>query len=85
MRRILIAAGLALAAAPVFAEETGQQAYMVACAVCHGESAMGDGPFAPLLNIQTPNLTTLAKANDGADQRRRTGRSRFHHHPGQGR
>ena len=65
MRRILIAAGLALAAAPVFAEETGQQAYMVACAVCHGESAMGDGPFAPLLNIQTPNLTTLAQANDG--------------------
>jgi len=66
MRRILIAAGLALAAAPALADEAGQQEYMVACAVCHGETGMGDGPFAPLLNITTPDLTTLAQGNDGA-------------------
>jgi hypothetical protein len=38
---------------------------MVACAVCHGESAMGDGPLADLLNISTPGLLDLARANDG--------------------
>jgi len=65
MKRILIAVGLALAAAPALADETGQQEYMVACAICHGETGMGDGPFAPLLNITTPNLTTLAQENDG--------------------
>jgi mono/diheme cytochrome c family protein len=68
MKRILIAAGLGLAATPALPEETGQQAYMVACAICHGETAKGDGPFAPLLNIDTPSLTTLAS--------RTTGRSR---------
>jgi hypothetical protein len=65
MKRILIAAGLALAAVPAIAEETGQQEYMVACAICHGESGKGDGPFAPILSITTPGLTTLAKDNDG--------------------
>jgi mono/diheme cytochrome c family protein len=65
MKRILIAAGLALAAVPAIAEETGQQEYMVACAICHGESGKGDGPFAPVLSITTPGLTTLAKDNDG--------------------
>jgi mono/diheme cytochrome c family protein len=65
MKRIMFAAGLVLAAASATAEETGQEAYMVACAVCHGESARGDGPFAPLLKIETPNLTTLAQRNDG--------------------
>ena len=65
MKRILIAAGLALAAVPAIAEETGQQEYMVACAICHGESGKGDGPFAPILSITTPNLTTLAKDNEG--------------------
>jgi hypothetical protein len=65
MKRILIASALALAAAPAIADETGQQEYMVACAICHGESGKGDGPFAPLLSITTPGLTTLAKDNDG--------------------
>ena len=53
MKRILIAAGLALAAVPAIAEETGQQDYMVACAICQGESGKGDGPFAPILSITT--------------------------------
>lgn len=66
MKRILIAAALAMSAAPVVADQTGEEEYMVACAVCHGESGMGDGPFAPLLNITTPNLTTIAQENDGA-------------------
>ncbi len=44
----------------------GQVEYMVACAVCHGESGKGDGPVAGLLTIDTPDLTRLAAAHDGA-------------------
>jgi mono/diheme cytochrome c family protein len=66
MKRMLIAAGFALAAMPAGADATGQEEYMVACAICHGETGKGDGPFAPLLNITTPDLTTLAQQNDGA-------------------
>lgn len=53
--------GAALAAGP----ENGSGQYMVACAVCHGESAMGDGPFAAMMNTSVPGLTTLAADNDG--------------------
>ena len=66
MTRFLLAAGAALAVAgPVMAEDAGQDEYMVACAICHGESGKGEGPFAPILNIHTPDLTRLAEANDG--------------------
>jgi mono/diheme cytochrome c family protein len=66
MTRLLSAIAIACAASlPALADEAGQQEYMVACAICHGETGMGDGPFAPLLNITTPNLTTLAQGNDG--------------------
>ncbi len=51
--------------APALADETGQIEYVVACAACHGESARGDGPMARYLNIDTPNLTSLAAENDG--------------------
>lgn len=58
---LVSAAGLAQAQM----DEAGKTEYMVACAGCHGESAMGDGPFAELLNISTPGLLTLAQANEG--------------------
>ena len=58
-------AGVMLTSGPVFADVAGEQEYIVACAGCHGESAMGDGPLAGLLSISTPNLTELSKANDG--------------------
>lgn len=45
--------------------EGGKEQYMVACAVCHGESAKGDGPFTAMMNTSVPGLTTLAKDNDG--------------------
>ncbi|SDI48470.1 c-type cytochrome [Aliiruegeria lutimaris] len=48
-----------------FAETAGEREYMIACAGCHGESAMGDGPLAALLNVPTPGLLELSKANDG--------------------
>ncbi len=72
MNRLLICtAGLCalLAPLPVMAQdrevELGKQEYLVACAGCHGESAMGDGPIAGLLNVSTPNLLELSQANDG--------------------
>lgn len=63
-KRHLIAA-LVLATSPVFAEVAGEHEFTVACAGCHGESAMGDGPLADLLNIATPGLLGLSQANDG--------------------
>lgn len=51
--------------APALADEAGEREYLAACAGCHGESAMGDGPLAGLLNISTPGLLQLAQANDG--------------------
>ncbi|MDQ2089553.1 c-type cytochrome [Marimonas arenosa] len=68
MKNALIGAGLAVAAmtGSAAAEEVlGKQEYMVACAICHGESGKGNGPFAPVLNIETPSLTNLAAKNDG--------------------
>ena len=35
------------------------------CAVCHGESAKGDGPAAKDLKARPPNLTTLAQRHGG--------------------
>lgn len=73
MRRLLFfVAGLSVSLAPTVlmaqerAMEPGKQEYLVACAGCHGESAMGDGPLAELLTISTPSLLELAKANDGS-------------------
>lgn len=58
----ILAASLAFAVTAAFAEEeAGRNEYMIACAGCHGETAMGDGPLAGLLNIETPSLTTLAE------------------------
>ncbi len=60
-----LVAALLLISSPVIADVSGQEEYFVACSGCHGESAMGDGPLAGLLNITTPNLTELSKGNDG--------------------
>jgi len=46
-------------------ESIGESEYMTACAGCHGESGMGEGPFAALLNIHVPGLTGLSAANEG--------------------
>lgn len=60
---MLIASGGSAALAQ--ATEDGKNEFMTACAGCHGETAMGDGPFAPLLNIEVPGLTGLAADNEG--------------------
>lgn len=55
----LFAASLAMCATGAVANDVGKQEYMAACAGCHGESGLGDGPLADLLKIETPNLTTI--------------------------
>ena len=66
MRRATIAGALvALAASGAAADPVGRTEYMVACAGCHGESGLGDGPLAGLLQIETPGLTRLAAENGG--------------------
>ncbi|MCU0731997.1 MAG: hypothetical protein MUE84_10480 [Hyphomonas sp.] len=66
MSRLLLTLAFSLSASlPLAADEVGKQEFMVACAVCHGETGKGEGPFAPLLNIQTPDLTSIAAKNDG--------------------
>ena len=58
---------LTLLAAPAAAQDAalGKALYDRYCATCHGLDARGDGPMAPSLLIQPPDLTTLAARNDG--------------------
>ena len=68
MKRISLLAGALVFASSLGAmaeDDVGKSEYMVACAICHGESGKGDGPFARLMNVGVPDLTTLASANEG--------------------
>ena len=67
----VLAAGLALALAAAGAAEAqptmspGEREYMESCASCHGASGEGDGPLAELMTVEVPDLTQIAKNNDG--------------------
>jgi len=63
-------------AGPLFAEENdgkampkenyaGSDLYKVYCASCHGVSAKGDGPLAAQLRFRPPDLTLIARRDDG--------------------
>lgn len=43
----------------------GKREYDSKCAVCHGRTGKGDGPYAGMLNLKIPDLTTLAQRNHG--------------------
>jgi len=43
----------------------GAAEYKSNCAVCHGTSGKGDGPFAEFLKNGAPSLMTLSKDNGG--------------------
>ena len=61
---ILVGLGLTT---PLIAQdvENGSALYQRHCATCHGLDASGDGPMAPALVIQPPDLTALAADNGG--------------------
>lgn len=68
MKTFLAAATIALAAVSSAANAqnaSGQNEYIIACAICHGESGKGNGTFASLLSIEVPSLTRLAAENEG--------------------
>jgi mono/diheme cytochrome c family protein len=44
---------------------SGKQLYVSYCAMCHGTDAKGGGPFSPQLKVWPPDLTQLAKNNNG--------------------
>jgi len=50
--------------APSKAVPSGKVMYKEYCAVCHGDEAKGDGPYASMLKVPPPDLTTLAKRHD---------------------
>jgi len=45
--------------------DIGAQLYADYCSACHGASGLGDGDMADVVNIPSPNLTLLARNNDG--------------------
>jgi mono/diheme cytochrome c family protein len=42
-----------------------QEMYTSYCAACHGKTGKGDGPAARALRVSPPDLTKLAKQNNG--------------------
>jgi len=60
------AGGEAKSVAPATSEPiSGRQLYISYCAMCHGTDAKGGGPFSPQLKVWPPDLTQLAKKNNG--------------------
>ncbi len=47
------------------AEDVGKREYDNNCAVCHGATGKGDGPYAGIIDTRIPDITTLQKANNG--------------------
>jgi mono/diheme cytochrome c family protein len=47
------------------ADDVGAREYNNNCAVCHGASGKGDGPYAGIIDTKIPDMTMLQKNNDG--------------------
>lgn len=45
--------------------DAGRATFISYCAACHGTSARGDGPMAPILEVLPADLTRLAADNGG--------------------
>lgn len=69
MQRSLLTAvaalGLTLSAGMALADQTGKEEYLKSCAVCHGDTGMGDGPLAEIMTVPVPDLTKISASNDG--------------------
>jgi mono/diheme cytochrome c family protein len=76
MRRMLMAAALAIPAGPGAAQEAeaGAHHYLRYCAACHGMEGRGDGQMAAILTILPADLTQLSAGNDGLFPAIRTAR-----------
>jgi mono/diheme cytochrome c family protein len=61
----VLAAALSSAPAAGQYAEAGRVDYRTFCTGCHGPEGRGDGPLAPMLSVETPDLTTLALRHGG--------------------
>ena len=61
----LLACGVTASATDHTPEAAGQARFMDYCAVCHGQDAKGNGPFANLLTTKPSDLTTLSQRSGG--------------------
>jgi mono/diheme cytochrome c family protein len=50
---------------------SAQNMFVAYCAACHGKDGKGNGPAASSLKVAPPDLTTLAKRNNGVFPRDR--------------
>jgi len=62
----IIGATFAMAfAGPSAAVDVGEREYENNCAVCHGMTGVGNGPYAGIINTKIPDITSLQKNNNG--------------------
>lgn len=61
----LILSSLTIFAASAQETDIGAGLFASYCSACHGATGMGDGDMADVVSIPSPNLTLLAKNNDG--------------------
>lgn len=54
-----------------YAAMSGEDLYRRFCASCHGSEGRGDGPVAPSLRVEVPDLTQTARRVPGTDVRER--------------
>jgi mono/diheme cytochrome c family protein len=47
------------------ADNVGKMEYENNCAVCHGMTGKGDGPYAGIIDTKVPDMTMLQKNNNG--------------------
>ena len=47
------------------ADDVGKKEYENNCAVCHGMTGKGDGPYAGIIDTKVPDMTMLQKNNNG--------------------
>jgi len=67
VRRLIIAAVAAgfAAAAEAADVDIGKSEFLSSCASCHGADAKGNGPVSGQLRVPPPDLTMLARVNNG--------------------
>lgn len=64
-----LAIAMAIAAGPVWAQDTGvdegRDLFLYFCAECHGNDAASQGPMAEMMALRPPDLRQLAERNGG--------------------
>jgi mono/diheme cytochrome c family protein len=62
---VIFGVALGFAAAAHAEDDVGKALFQSSCASCHGADAKGNGPLGAQLKVAPPDLTVLAKRNNG--------------------